>query len=119
MAELRQITRRLETLEESVKASPASPAVLESLVKADTVAVLEKRVADLETSVLTYKKFLEDALAKLGLLEQKVVAVETKVCRCVSSSVSESSVPEEPTVQLVMENPVYLESDGDDEEADA
>lgn len=117
MAEIRQITRRLETLEESIKTSP----VMDSLAKADIVAVLEKRVADLETSVQTYKKFLEDALAKLGLLEQKVVAVETKVCRCgseCSASAVESPESPEPTVQMVMtENPVYLELETDDETA--
>jgi hypothetical protein len=82
-------------------------------VKSDTVSVLEKRVADLETSLQTYKKFLEEALAKLGLLEQKVNAVETKVCQCSSDCGGDSVVvvaqDTEPTVQMVLnENPMYL-----------
>lgn len=116
MAELRQITRRLDQLEETVKAGVPSAA---TTATDGAVAVLERRVADLEHTVQAYKKFLDDALSKLGQLEQKVVAVETKVCQCGSEcsgvEVLSAPEPEAPQVMTTTENPMYLETD--DEEA--
>jgi hypothetical protein len=124
MAEIRQLARRVGDLEEAVRASPSSPAVLSSLASAETVSVLEKRVADLESSLVSYKGFLDEALQKLGLLEQKVVGLETKVCQCSSDcggdsvvQIPEAGSPEpEPTQMTVAENPVFVETLEDDSE---
>ena len=125
MAELRQLTRRVADLETASQSSVSNPAVLESLATVASVECLSKRVADLESSLATYKKFLEEALEKLGLLEQKIVSVESKACQCGSDCGGDSVVqivadePVAPTqVTTMTENPVYLE-DSDDEAAEA
>lgn len=125
MAELRILTRRVADLENASRSSVSNPEVLDSLASVAVVEALTKRVADLEASLATYKKFLEEALEKLGLLEQKVVGVESKVCQCGSDCGGDSVVqiiPNEPVVSsqtTITENPVYLEDSDEDTDDDA
>lgn len=128
MADVRLLTRRVTELENITRSSVSNPEVLASLVTVDVVDALTKRVADLEASLAVYKKFLEEALEKLGLMEQKVVGLEAKVCQCGNGSIGSDcgadavvqittcSEPE-PTAVTVTENPVYLEDSDDEEEA--
>jgi len=122
MADLRLLSRRVTDLENASRSSVSNPEVLESLATVTSVEAVIKRVADLESSMATYKKFLEEALEKLGLLEQKIVGVEAKVCQCGSDCGGDSVVhiTNEPvaTVQVttITENPVYLEDSDDEDE---
>jgi hypothetical protein len=130
MADVRLLTRRVTELENITRSSVSNPEVLASLVTVDVVDALTKRVADLEASLAVYKKFLEEALEKLGLMEQKVIGLEAKVCQCANGSIGsdcgadavvqittcESEAPVDTTTVTVTENPVYLEDSDDDAE---
>jgi hypothetical protein len=133
MADVRLLTRRVTELENITRSSVSNPEVLASLVTVDVVDALTKRVADLEASQAVYKKFLEEALEKLGLMEQKVIGLEAKVaqCGCGTGSIGSDcgadavvqittcSEPESPANAItVTENPVYLEDSDDEAEAE-
>lgn len=131
MADVRLLTRRVTELESITRSSVSNPEVLASLVTVDVVDALTKRVVDLEASLAVYKKFLEEALEKLGLMEQKVIGLEAKVCQCGSGSIG-SDCGADAVVQItacepvavapvvtVTENPVYLEDTDDEAEAAA
>lgn len=110
--ELRQINRRLEELQVTVNSIPTNPASASSFASAQSVVELDVKVLDLENKYNACKKFLEDALEKIGLLEKKLLEVESKACMCAKSDASVSSEEDvkENTVTL-SENPVFDVSD--------
>jgi uncharacterized coiled-coil protein SlyX len=107
MAELRQLTRRVQDLEQLIQSSPLKEGMMDSVAPITMAEKMSVQIADLEQKLSAYQKFLEDALAKLGLLEQKVVSLESKACQCGSEYSAESVAP--MTTVVMTENLVYQE----------
>lgn len=123
-AEIRALTRRIEQLQAVVDSIPSNPSSASSFASSGKVNELELKVVDLENKYNATKKFLEEALEKLGLLEKKLLDVESSQgCMCMkldqvekklSSASSDDgdatvSSPAPVTDVSVAENPVFEE----------
>jgi hypothetical protein len=106
--EVRAINRRLEELQSIINSIPTNPASASSYASAHVVDEVQLKLVDLENKYNALKKYLEESLEKIAVLEKKLLELESKVCMCTKSDASVSSDDDiKPTSVSLAENPVF------------